>query len=166
MKTEKLTDADASYLITNQRLVLQLDLTQRRVAVGLPFALEVHKDAWWLCCPQGKFQFRVDLPVLLSRQDEAQNQKWDHTLEYFRGEIHGEGDGTQEIPIPESISPEYADWLLKFIRDCSIISVVEDVAAPASAPSARITLPTQKGFTPGRVRVRTRRHNSSKKRIR
>jgi len=164
-KLEKLPDDQINSLIATERLVLQYDTTGQRVAVGLPFALECHEDNWWICCPEGRFQLRVDLPVLWSRQHSAEDAKWVSVLDFFWGVVAYEGQTEKplDIELPSSVEPRHADWLLRFVRECMLVQVAEDQMIPTEPPQNRTTLPKPGVYSPGRTRVRVRRYHSPRR---
>ena len=163
-QNEKPDDEQVNLLIANGNVAIQFDQTGKRVAVGLPFALECHGDNWWICCPEGQFHIRVDLPVLWSRQHSAEDAKWVSIMDSYWGVVAYEGQTEKplDIGLPSSVEPRHADWLLAFVRTCLVVQIASNPVPPNVMPDAKASVPVKsRGLALGRVRVRTRRYRAS-----
>ena len=165
-QNEKLNDEQLSSLVANSNIAIQFDETANRVAVGLPFALEYCANVWWICCPEGRFQLRVNLPVLWSRQHSAEDAKWVSIMDFYWGVVayQGQCEKPLDIGLPINVEPRHADWLLAFVRTCLMVTI-SDAQAPVNLiPDTRATLPQKaRALAQGRVRVRVRRYRGARR---
>ena len=163
-QNEKLDDEHVNLLIANGNIAIQFDQTANRVAVGLPFALEYCANVWWICCPEGRFQLRLNLPVLWSRQHSAEDAKWVSIMDFYWGVVayQGQTEKPLDIGLPINVEPKHADWLLAFVRTCLVVQVASTPVPPNVMPDAKASVPVKsRGLALGRVRVRTRRYRAS-----
>ena len=160
-KLEKLPDDQINSLIATERLVLQYDTTGQRVAVGLPFALEVYGNERVMCCPEGRFLLRHDLPVLWSRLDDVDSVRWGSICDQYMGLVayDAKTDSFVEMETPSQIAREHGSWLLAFVRTCLVVQVASTPVSLNVMPDAKATLPVKsRGLALDRVRVRVRRY--------
>lgn len=158
---DSLSDEQLDSLVANGNIVLQFEETERRVAVGIPFAVEFCEGDWWLCCPQGKFRLCLKSHVLFSRGDSADAMHWVSILESYRGYLTYSvaRDNDEEIPIPAQVASHHADWLLGFLRQCALVQVSEDAGIPAMPPEARTVVATKLGAALVRTKQLLRRRS-------
>jgi|GEM_PF-1333911 len=155
---ENLTLEDINWLIDNNKIVLQFNSSEKRFVVGLPFAVEYADGNWWLCCQQGKFQLITDAKALFSRGVDGQH--WVSILDFYRGFQKFREDKITDQPMPISIAPRDAEWLLGFVRQCLVVGV--EVSTVTVGPVENRAEIENKSSCP-RARIKTRRRNFSRR---